>query len=459
MNVIKPNLIRLTLLILTAISLSACSGSDDGSEGTTDGGTSTGIFSIEPVPAMQLEEGDGLGVNIPVILTRLQGHSNTITLSIEGVQDSDDRLITFTYAPAQLPAGQSVSTINARLAIDDLPIMPQQRRLTLRASDGIDSASIPVVLNITPVQAPDVYLLAGQSNMVGFSGDGTKLSNLGGPDEPNPRILQLNVTKNDQWEIFNSESAFVSSSTNVISEDPIVQAEDPLHIPLDPNNTSGKDLSYIGMGLTFAKAALNNTTQNIVLVPTAWSGSAFCDNFDGPIGQWNAQDTPDPNLGNTWLYDRAIARTNLALQETNGILRGILWHQGESDANDRCASSYLSNLERLAQQLRLNIDQDRRGGALRRASANVPFVLGTMSRGVDERADLSEFWPDKQKIDDAHRTLPSKIAHAAVTITDDITPANGYPCGNTTCIHYGAAALREMGERYYQALIRAVATP
>jgi len=82
-----------------------------------------------------------------------------------------------------------------------------------------------------------------------------------------------------------------------------------------------------------------------------------------------------------------------------------------------------------------------------------------MSRGIDPRGDFSEFFPEKQMIDDAHKTLPSVIAHAAITSSDDLTPDNGFPCGNTNCIHYGAAALREMGKRYYAALQRAVVNP
>jgi len=128
------------------------------------------------------------------------------------------------------------------------------------------------------------------------------------------------------------------------------------------------------------------------------------------LGQWNAQPSPDDDaLGNTLLFDRAVERTNIALDQTGGVLRGILWHQGESDANGSCAGSYLANLERLAKELRLQINVDARGGDLRRGDANIPFILGTMSRGSDENGDLSVFYPDKQIIDDAHKLLPGRV--------------------------------------------------
>lgn len=459
MNAVIHKFVRGGAALFVLFMLASCSGSSSGGgEGTTDESSTSGAFILTNVEPIALQEGNPEGANIPVVLTRIAGHNKPVNIRISGATDADNKLISIGVFPEQIPSGESFSNINLRLAIDDLPIMPQQRIFYLDADDGADTARTTVRINVQPIPAPDVYLLIGQSNMVGFSGDGTKLANAGGPDEPHPRIFQLNVTKNDS-EVFADQSDFTDENKNAIVGARIVQAEDPLHIPLDPSNASSKTLSYIGMGMSFAKAALNNTTQNIILVPAAWSGSAFCDNDGGPGGQWNAQETDDPNLGNTWLFDRAVTRTNIALAETGGILRGILWHQGESDSNSRCAGSYLANLERLAQQLRLQIDADRRGGDLRRPDANIPFIAGTMSRGVDERDDLSVFWPEKQTIDDAHKLLPAQIAHAALTINDDLVPANGFPCGNTTCIHFGAAAFREMGQRYFQSLLRAVETP
>ncbi len=449
---------KIIAMIFAIVFLNGCSSSLDSTE-TADN------FSIQANTDLTLREGMIEGVNIAVSITRKEGHNTPITLSIDGVEASDNALITSRLFPGELSPAESFSSINVYLAIADLPILPHERSFLIKATDGAETASTIVRVNIEPVDAPDVYLLAGQSNMIGFSGDATKQAFEGGPDAPNSRIMQLNVTKNLDFDteneaaIFTTEDAFTDFDSNIIGNNPIVQAEDPLHIPLDPSNVSGKDLSYIGLGLSFAKAALPNTSQNIVLVPAAWSGSAFCDNENGPIGQWNAQSPDNDALGNTWLFDRAVERTNIALEQTGGILRGILWHQGESDANSACAPSYLPNLERLAKEFRLQINADQRGGEFRRDDSNVPFILGTMSRGSDENGDYSVFQPDKQTIDDAHKLLPGRVEHAQIVIADDLTPANGFPCGNTSCIHYGPAALREMGRRYYSALVQAANQP
>jgi hypothetical protein len=439
---------RSLLLLVTAL-MAGCS-SDLNT--TIPNPAPTGDFELRSVPTpLVLVEGDEAGLSIPLALERRNGHATPVELSISGVSAEDAAFVSSSFTRLTLTPNEDESEMVLKLAIADLPLLPQEREFILSATDGTDRDDLLIQVSVQPVDAPDVYLLIGQSNMEGFSGDGTRQAYPGGADEVHPRIKQLNVTRNDRENLFLSAADFRSPAKNAMA--PLITiAEDPLHVPLDPSSTSGKDLEYIGLGLSFAKQALPYTSRDIVLVPAAWSGSSFCVNEDAPNGQWNAQPTTDPNLGNTWLFDRAVARANLALQESGGILRGILWHQGESDSNERCAESYEQNLERLVYQLRMSIDADRRGGDLRRADSNIPFVAGTMSRGIDERGDLSDYPPSKQLIDLAHRNLPNRVPFTALSNHDDLTPANGYPCGNTTCVHFGAGALREMGQRYHAAL-------
>lgn len=453
-SIVKNTTHHSRLMVLGAVLLAGCSG-DLKSPSETIDTSPTGDFELRTVTQpLQLIEGDENGLTIPLSLDRKNGHTKSVDLSIAGVSPDDAAFISSSFTHLTLTPNADQSEMILKLAIADLPILPQQREFVLTASDGIDRDDLLITVDVTPVDAPDVYLLVGQSNMVGFSGDGTRQAWPGGLDEPHPRIRQLNVTPNNRQDLFMTGDDFSSNLLNV-STPAITTAEDPLHVPLDLDNPNGKELEYIGLGLSFAKRALQDTSSDIILVPAAWSGSSFCLNEGGPNGQWNAQPTTDPNLGNTWLFDRAVTRANLALAQTGGILRGILWHQGESDANERCAESYSQNLERLVRQLRVRISPDRRGGNLRQPESNIPFVAGTMSRGIDERGDLSDFPVPKQLVDLAHHNLPNQVAHTSLSIHDDLTPANGYPCGNTTCVHFGAEALREMGGRYYNAMVEA----
>ncbi|MFK7889621.1 MAG: sialate O-acetylesterase [Granulosicoccus sp.] len=451
------NLTASLLVLIVTFLVAACSGNDSTDRSRMP---SSGDFELAVLSSpLQLREGDPDGLTIVVNLIRNPEHTNPVDLKIEAVTTEDVRLVsTSGFTNSILTPSSDTSQVKLLLAIDTLPIQPQTRDFVITATDGAGTSRQNITIDVLPTTAPDVYLLAGQSNMVGISGTGTRQAEPGGPDESHPRIKQLNATKNERDDVFNSASAYTSRASNIIESAPIVIAEDPLHLPLDPNN-SGKDSSYIGLGLSFAKAALDNTTADIILVPAAWSGSSFC-RRDSPTGYWNAESSSNPLFNDTLLFDRAVFRTNLALTETGGVLRGILWHQGESDELDECAGelgeTYRQNLTKMIAGFRTSIQTDLAGESRRQGGSNIPFVLGTMSAGADEREDLSTFLPSKQFIDDVHRLIPSQVTYTALSNHDDLKPSDGYPCGNTSCIHFGAKALREMGRRYYEGLLRAV---
>ncbi|MFK7994214.1 MAG: sialate O-acetylesterase [Granulosicoccus sp.] len=401
--------------------------------------------------AYNLIEGDLQGVRIPVGINRENNYAGVVSLEVSTESAADARRLNTRFSSTTLGAAQFNSLLTVRLGIDTLPLLPEQRRLVITARSGGFTQQASITLAVTPVPQDDVYLLIGQSNMIGLSENNAKLSEPGQADEPNPRIIQANISANDN-RLINDSSLFTDAQFNFETPQ-FTQAEDPLHSPYD--ESSGlKGGSRIGMGLSFAKTALPHTTRNIILVPAAWSGSAFC-NIATPAAHWNATDTGNPALGNTLLFDRALQLTNETLSETGGILRGILWHQGESDSNAQCAGSYENNLTNLIKTLRTRIQVDARGIGARGSFADIPFVAGTMSRGRDERGDLSVFSASKRLVDSTHRNIGSAIRYSAFTNNDDLTPDNGFPCGASSCIHFGAEALREMGVRTYDSLLRA----
>ncbi len=435
--------------------LSACSGdvrapSVDEPTGTEPpANNSNDQFTLQAMSAVvALDEGEGL-VSVPVTITRAPGHTDDITLTAVGQSDADELLLTRRFADSVLDASEATTELQLDLAIAARPIQPQTRTLIVSATDSAGrTSSTALNLAVRPTTAPDVYLLIGQSNMVGISEDDARQALPGEADETVADILQLNVTFNDDNN-FGEPDDFTNPAMLFNTGNPVTVALDPLHSGLQSDGS--KTGTRIGLGLSFAKRAIGDTTAQIILVPAAWSDTGFCrretNSFEG-IG-WNATPQTNRALSGTLLHDRAIARADIALEQSGGVLRGILWHQGEADSEDSaCAQSYASNLTEMIESLRTNIAPDGRGTGARGPDVDIPFIVGTMAMG-EEQAPFSD---NKMLVDAAHRNVATAVSFADFVNNDDLVPP-AFACGGGSCIHFGADALREMGARYYERLI------
>ncbi len=391
------------------------------------------------------EGGDSISVALRVV--RENGHDAPINLALTGRNPADESNMRWQFSDVSLEGEETISDLLLELGVARSPILPHTREFTVIATDGnIAALTADITVEVAPTTAPDVYLQIGQSNMVGFSLPGARESNDGQADAPNGRVLQLNVTGNDDTN-FPSAAAFTNVNNVANLDSAFVTALDPLHDGFD-FSINGKASTFIGMGLSFGKSLLDSTTADILLVPAAWSDTGFCKTDASTsflnIG-WNVTAPTDTqNFAGTLLHDRALTRLNLALDQSGGIFRGMLWHQGEADSNsDVCAAVYEQNLKALVASIRTNARVDARGPQARGAAADVPFIAGTMSRG----AEFNDFWPAKEIVDGVHRNVSSIIPFAASVNNDDLVPP-AYPCGQGGCIHFGARAYREMGQRY-----------
>jgi len=396
-----------------------------------------------PTDRYNLYEGASDELQIPVTVNQA-GTKQPVKLSLRAEHPSDASQFSYQFVPSELTAYQTQAMLKVKLGVGMAAIDFHERQVNLRASNTSGATQTQITFDVKPVVAPDVYLLVGQSNMEGSSEMYAKNTDPGGSDELNLRIKQLNVLPNST-SVFQHDWQFRDESTNTSSPRYIV-AEDPLHEPRVPSR-SIKEATFIGLGLSFAKSALPSTTQEIVLVPAAWSGTGFCAGAQDGLS-WNAEPTPEAFLGGTLLADRALTRLNLTLRETGGVFRGILWHQGEADSNNgNCARSYRENLTKLVRRFRTEARVDVRGEAARGSDAPVPLVVGSMSKGEE----FGQFNSAKIIVDNVHRSISSYIPHAGFSNHDDLIPPD-YPCGAGSCVHFGSRAYREIGDRYYRVL-------
>jgi len=232
-----------------------------------------------------------------------------------------------------------------------------------------------------PVKAKlHIYLLMGQSNMAGRG--------VVGPEDKATHLRVLMFTLRNEWE-------------------PAVEP-----ITHDKPTVLG-----VGPGLAFGKAmAENEPGVTIGLVSCAFGGT--------PLRRWE-------HGGD--LYSNAVQRARLAMRD--GTLKGILWHQGESDSGmSTNANSYGDRLAQMIRDIRVDL-----------GSPNLPFVAGQIGEFLYDRG------PDKSPY--------ARVVNEAIAKLPDKVPAAGYAPSNGLThkgdvLHFDAASQREFGRRYAAVMLQ-----
>lgn len=230
----------------------------------------------------------------------------------------------------------------------------------------------------SPSAAPEVFLLVGQSNMAGRGRVEDE------DRRPVPGVLVLD--RNGAW----------------------AGQGEPIHFD--------KESAGVGPGFTFGgRVARHLPGVAVGLVPCAVGGT--------PIARW---------LPGADLYQAAVARARVALRD--GRLRGILWHQGETDAlEEGSARAYAGNLVAVVEGLRRDLDAPR-----------VPFVVGELGRFLLHENVPGHPAPHARVVNEQIHRLPALVPETAVVSSEGL---NHLGDG----LHFDRAAQRIMGARYFEA--------
>ncbi len=225
-----------------------------------------------------------------------------------------------------------------------------------------------------------VFILSGQSNMAG-RGMVEQQDTIS-----NKRILSIN--KNGQ----------------------LIMAKEPLHF-YEPN------LAGLDCGYSFGKAMIKNIPDSIsiLLLPTAVGGSS--------ISQWLG----DSLFRNVKLFSNFLAKVEIGKQY--GTIKGILWHQGESDTNEKNIPHYSERLSILFTRFRKAIGNDK-----------LPILLG----------ELGSFSKNKngfELINKAIHNYSAQDVNTAVIATGDLKHKGD-------SLHFNSKAQRTMGKRFAAAYVK-----
>ena len=242
----------------------------------------------------------------------------------------------------------------------------------------------------TPLQKPElppkedvwIFMMAGQSNMAGR-----------GAIEAQDRILNNRIL-------------------TINSENKVIVAKQPIHF-YEPSRAG------LDCGLSFGTEMLKKVPDNvsILLVPTAVGASS--------ISQWITDET---HRGVT-LFSNFSKRLKVSLK--HGIMKGILWHQGESDAAEPKIQAYQGNLKILFDRFRKVA-----------GNKSLPIVMGK----------LGSFYPMQENwdmINAAIEAYATSDEFCEVIETSDLEHKGDR-------VHFNAVAQRTMGKRYAEIMLKLI---
>jgi hypothetical protein len=230
-----------------------------------------------------------------------------------------------------------------------------------------------------------LYLLMGQSNMAGRG-------KVEAEDQtPHPRVLVF--TPSNQWEP-----------------------------AIEPITHDKPGMLGVGPGVAFGKALADSMPEaTIGLVPCAVGGT--------PLKRWQRGGD---------LYSNAVHRARLAMHD--GTLKGVLWHQGESDSGTSTnANTYGRRLAEMVRDLRADL-----------GAPNLPFVAGQIGEFLYDRGPEHAQYP--RVVNEALANLPEALPFTACAKSHGLHDKGDQ-------LHFDSASQRELGRRYAVEMLRLVGKP
>ena len=175
-----------------------------------------------------------------------------------------------------------------------------------------------------------------------------------------------------------------------------------------------------GLAASFARAMADAEPDvTIGLIPCAVGGT--------PLSRW---------MKGGDLYEKAVARTRKAMHD--GTLKGILWHQGESDSKqEETARTYGDRLADMVTDLRDDLGM-----------GEVPFVAGHLGQFVTSPNHAGKY-AYSQVVEDHLTALPGRVPCVAVVESTGLAAKQDE-------LHFDTPSLREFGTRYAAAMQRLI---
>ncbi|MBL7740820.1 MAG: sialate O-acetylesterase [Chitinophagaceae bacterium] len=227
-----------------------------------------------------------------------------------------------------------------------------------------------------------LFIMAGQSNMAGRG--------FVQPQDTLSSVQVFTLDKNNEW----------------------VYAKEPLHY-YEPTRTG------LDCGLSFGKklASLYGKKISIGLIPCAVGGSS--------IEQWLG----DSTYRGVTLYSNLLTKARIAT--THGTIKGVLWHQGETNATTKNYKNYKEKLTTFFTKLRNDL-----------GDPALPVYAGELSSFLSRKNN-----PFADSVNNDLHSLAASITNLYIIPAGDLTP-------NADSIHFDSRSQRIMGNRFAEKVFK-----
>jgi sialate O-acetylesterase len=262
-------------------------------------------------------------------------------------------------------------------------------------------SGIPAAIQaIDDLWVGDLWVLAGQSNMEG-------IGNLVDTQAPVAAVHTFDMA--DNWAIAQDPLHRLRSSVDPVhwvkneKGDPerwTVQRED--------EELYNRRRKGAGLGLPFAVEMYRRTGVPVGLIPCAHGGTS--------MDQWNPAEKAK---GGASLYGATARR----IAAVGGKVKGVLWYQGESDANDKAVGGFAAKFEALVAAFRADTGQ-----------ADLPFYYVQIGRFIN--GGNPGPW---NQVQEAQRLAETKIPHTGMVTAVDLALDD--------LIHVSTPDLKRLGRR------------
>jgi sialate O-acetylesterase len=245
----------------------------------------------------------------------------------------------------------------------------------------------------------DLWVLAGQSNMEG-------VGNLEDTTPPISEVHSFDMT--DAWVIAKDPLHTMPSAVDRVHwrKNKDGELERLTGEPLETFVSNRK--KGAGPGLPFALEMYRRTGVPVGLVPCAHGGTS--------MDQWSPSLKAEAGAS---LYGATVRR----IQAVGGKIKGVLWYQGEADANPKLAPDYQAKFEALIQAFRTDAGQP-----------DLHFYFAQIGRHVSTGGPVE--W---NAVQEAERQVELKVAHTGMAAAIDVALDDG--------IHVSTQDQKRIGRR------------